>query len=232
MSPSLRNIWTAPDAFATSLLLAFADTYCPITEENGVRKMDTTAFQWHPGAILLEIESDFDVALAQPIYDRLMTAIAIVTTDNFYKSLPDFIHYCNVLAGDSYDPRYWNPAEALEVAWAINEVLLLDPPEEDDPFVPEITAYIGKVLDDEGIVTPPDVLRIAVRDDVGGKVHAAVGDDPAMASNVYQLEASRTEDLNNAIRQTMEALTAQLAALPLRQGSAQEILKNLSGVRQ
>lgn len=227
---SLRQIWTAPDAFATSLLLAFVDTYCPIELRGEERVMNTEALNWHPGAILLEVERHFGVSLSQPIYDRLMAAIAIVTTDTFYKSLPDFIHWCNVLAGDSYDPRYWNPAEALEIAWAINEVLLLDPPEEDEPFVPEIVAYIGKALDDEGIVNPPDVLRIAIRSgDIGSQIHATVGDDPAMAQNVYQMENSRTEAINDALRQTLAALTAQLAQLPLQNGSAQEILKSLRG---
>lgn len=187
--------------------------------------------EWLPETLCLEIQDDFQVPLQEPLLSRVLTGFAILTTDDFYKSLPDFVMHCNILSGDSFNPDMWDPADAGECAWGITEAMLLSPPEEDDeePFAPEITAYIGAVLDSEGIMTAPDVLRIAVRSqpdfDLG-----AFAEDPELGGAVTQFENSKSEEINQLIMTGMQKMMSQLQELPLENGSADNILQKIQSL--
>lgn len=210
------SVWTDPNSFGFSMLVVFLDTY------------GTEGLQWEPTTIAMEIEADFQVCLSQANFDRLLAAIQILTTDSFYKSLPDFINFCNILSGDTYDPRMWDPAETDEIAWGITEALIIDVPDEEDPFSDEILAYIGKALDDEGIMNPPDILRLAIRDGVNTmRVQNDYTDDPEMFAAIYGAEASKTDSINELIRNRLKALSDQLQGLQLRTGNAKDVISGL-----
>jgi hypothetical protein len=187
------------------------------------------ALTWDPTTISMEVEEEFDVDLPQLALDKLMVSIQLLTTNRFYKSLPDFISFCNVLSGDPYRPDMWDPADAEEVAWGVTEALLVEPPEDQDPepFTDEIRAYIGAVLDSEGLVNPPDILRIALRQ---ARVSPSIGDfsdDPMMFNAVYDLEEGKRQDIEQSIRLKTKLLVAQLRALNLKNGSAEQVAQML-----
>lgn len=209
-----NQVWTDPASFGFTLLVVFLDTY------------GTEGLSWEPATIAMEIESDFQVDLPQANFDRLMTAIQILTTDSFYRSLPDFVAFCNILSGDTYDPRVWDPAESDEIAWGITEALIIDFPEDDDPFSNEVLAYIGKALDDEGIMNPPDILRLAIRDS-NMRVQDDYTDDPEMFAAIYGAESSKTDSINALIRDRLAALSEQLSRLQLRTGNAKNVISGL-----
>jgi len=214
MSKNLtQEAWTNPDTFSVILLTLFLDAF------------GTEALQWDPATVALEIEDEFNVDLPQTALDKLMVAIQILTTDRFYRSLPDFISFCNVLDGEEYRPDVFDPADAEEVAWGITEAALINPPEdaEEATFSDEIRAYIGTVLDNEGILNPPDILRIALR---AARISPALedfSDDPMMFNAVYDLEAGKTEDINRTIVLRTKMLAAQLQALNLKNGDAKQV---------
>ena len=214
---NLAEALTGSGTYTTVLITIFVETY------------GTEGFQWSPETIQMELEEDFNVTMPRANLDRLMTGINLLLSDDFYKSLPDFVNYCNILSGDTYDPRSFDPADAVECAWGITESLMLNPPDDDDdePFAEEIVAYIGKVLDDEGIINPPDVLRIAVRDTDNSQVIGEFSDDPVMYNAMHDFEASKTEDINNAIRTHIRRLGDQLEALPLRIGQTKGVVNQM-----
>lgn len=213
----LQEAWTSRETFATVLLTLFLDRF------------GMEALEWDPSTVALEIEQEFDVDLSQMSLDKLMTAVHILTTDRFFKSLPDFIAFCNVLSGDTYNPGVFDPADAEEVAWGITEALLIAPPDEQDPepFGDEIRAYIGGVLDKEGIINAPDVLRIALRKARIAPSIQDFSDDPEMFSAIYDVEAGKTEDINQTIKTKTQILAAQLAALQLNNGTTKQVAKML-----
>ena len=187
------------------------------------------ALSWDAATITLEIEEEFDVELPQLSLDKLLVAVQLLTTDQFFKSLPDFINFCNVLCGDTYRPDMWDPADAEEVAWGITESLLISPPDDEDPepFTAEIRAYIGAVLDSEGIINAPDILRVALR---AARISPSIqdfSDDPQMFSAVYDVEAGKTEDINQSIRLKTGLLIKQLAALDLQNGNTESVVELL-----
>jgi hypothetical protein len=213
----MRDLWKSPDTFASVLLAAYLDRF------------GTEALDWDPTTATLEIEDEFDVDLPQESLDKLMVAIQILTTDRFYRNLPDFIAFCNVLSGDEYRPDMWDPADAEEVAWGITEALVIYPPEDDDlePFNEEIRTYIGSVLDAEGIINPPDILRIALRQ---ARVSPSVedfSDDPTMFNAVYDLEEGKKEDINRAIITRTQMLSDQFSQLQLVNGKTDAVAKLL-----
>jgi hypothetical protein len=219
MSTIAQEAWKSRETFASVLLTLFLDKF-------GIEALD-----WDPATITLEIEEEFDVELPQLALDKLLVAIQILTTDKFFKSLPDFVMFCNVMCGDTYRPDMWDPADAEEVAWGITEALLISPPEDDDkePFTDEVRGYIGAVLDSEGIITAPDILRIALR---AARVSPSItdfSDDPTMFNAVYDLEAGKTEDINQSVRLKTDLLIKQMAALDLKNGNTEYVVKMLQG---
>lgn len=213
----MQEVWTSKETFGSVLLTLFLDRF------------GTEALEWDPSTITMEIEEEFDVDLPQLTLDRLMVAIQILTTDKFFKSLPDFVTFCNVLDGDVYNPETFDPADAEEVAWGITEALLISPPDDDDPepFTDEIRAYIGATLDKEGILNAPDILRIALRTARVSPNMEEFSDDPMMFNAIYDLEAGKTEDINQSIRLKTQLLVAQLQALNLENGNTDEVIRML-----
>ena len=215
-----KRVWQDLNSFATTLLTLFIDTY------------GTEAMDWDPMTISSEIEQDFAVKLDRAVFDRLMAGIVIVSTDSFFSKLPDFINVCNVLSGDSFDPTVFDPADAGECAWGMTEALLLSPPDDnvDEPFDQEIVDYIGEALKDEGILTPPDILKIGLKSDYQdliSRVQYDFSDDPEMFNAIFDTEKSKTEDINGLVKARLTALVQQLNSLPLNNGDASGAAKKL-----
>lgn len=213
-----QEMWRSPETFASVLLAAYLDRF-------GAEGLD-----WDPTTATLEIEQEFDVDLPQQSLDKLMVAIQILTTDRFYKNLPDFITFCNVLSGDEYRPDMWDPADAEEVAWGITEAMIIYPPEENElePFSDEIRAYIGAVLDNEGMVNPPDILRIALRTARVSPNIDDFSDDPTMFNAIYDLEEGKKEDINRTIIMRTQQLAAQFKAVQLVNGKTDSVVELLA----
>jgi hypothetical protein len=213
----MKSLWTSPQTFASILLTVFLDRF------------EMEGLGWDPNTITLELEEEFDVDLPQCVLDKLMAAISIMTSDTFYRSLPDFIMFCNVLSGDTYRPDMFDPADSAEVAWGITEGLLISPPDDaqDGPFSEEIRAYIGAVLDQEGIINAPDVLQIALRKANVSDAANQFSDDPAMFNAVYDVEAGKSAEINSIITEKVKMLLGQLRAIQLKNGNTMTVAKTL-----
>lgn len=157
-----------------------------------------------------------------------MAAICILTSDDFYKNLPRFIQLCNVLADDTFNPLVFDPADSFEMAWAITEAMLLSPPEEDEPFTDEIRYYIGHMLSEEGVVNPPDVLRIAIQDVSIEDPLAGDTEDPTMYAAFYESQRSKSEEITAMLKQQINELFEQLQSLVLSEGDVGDLFGRMS----
>lgn len=152
-----------------------------------------------------------------------MAAVEIVTTDSFYKDLPSFIRLCNILYNGLFDPEVFDPADAMEIAWGITETLIIWPPgrNEEKPFADQIVQYIGMALKEEGILVPPDVLRLGVADNSEWeKVQMQYSDDPQMFASIYAIEKDKTNEINAEVKTRLSMLITELEKLPLDNGNA------------
>lgn len=214
----MQAMWTSPQTFGSVLLTVFLDRF------------GTEALDWDPNTIVLEVEEEFDADLPQCVLDKLMVAISILTSDTFYRSLPDFITFCNVLSGDTYRPDTFDPADSDEIAWGITEGLLISPPEDEEagPFSDEIRAYVGAILDREGIINPPDVLQIAIRRPNVSDAANQFSDDPEMFNAIYDTEDGKSSEINGIVTEKVNMLLGQLRAVKLHNGSTESVVQTLS----
>lgn len=220
----LLSYWQDQESFAFTLLTIFIDTY------------GTEGLSWAPETIEMEIETDFGADLPYDNYEKLLTAIQLLTDNSFFVSPTDFCRACVVLSGHSVGNQFDLP-DAAEVAWGVTEAMLISPPDKDQNkiFRDEITALIGHILDEEGIINPPDVLRIATREqNLADRVNYEFSDDPEMFSLIIKFEADKTDAINYTVRRKMRALLGQLRSLPISlrnktEQIATKMLERLSG---
>lgn len=221
---AIQKVLTDPDAFATTLVTLLLDQY------------GGEALSWAPETIRMQLAEDFGAQMPRANFDRLMAAVVVLTTDNFFTSLPDFIELCNVLSGSAASPDVFDPADPLECAWGITEALLLSPPDEEDyaaggPFSDEICRYVGEVLNQYGYATPPDVLRIAMGNKPAAEIQHEWADDPVFSAAVFETQQGKTKEVEETIRENLDELIGQLESLPLTSGNAKGLRQRLRGRR-
>lgn len=195
-----------------------------------VDQLGLEVLSWDPETISLEMADLLGTPLPAPCLDKLMTAIELETTDKFYKDLPSFIRICNTLYNGTFDPAVFDPADAVEIAWGITEALLIWPPDQNDesPFTDQIIGYIAAALDNEGIMLPPDVLRLGTRDKrMWESVQMGFSDDPAMFTAIYGVEKARTDEINSIVKTRLAQILTLLNELPLDSGSAEGAVKRM-----
>lgn len=216
----VKQLLETDEAFATTLMAIVLDQY-------GVE-----ALQWTPQTIVAELRDDFGATLSEENVAKLGAAMTLLTSDDFYKRLPRFVTLCNALAGGASSDDF-EKADAAECAWALVEGTLIDPPppeeEDPEPFVPEIRRYLGAVLDEEGIVNPPDMLRLAIRDTPSGEPDYSGFDleNPSMFAAEYGVAADRAAEIAEMVQTNLRSLFSQLAQLPLKNGNGRQLLEQL-----
>jgi hypothetical protein len=89
------------------------------------------------------------------------------------------------------------------------------------------------VLESEGILTPPDILKIAKVDDRRLKnLHNDFSDDPEMYGAIWANQEDKTEDINDLVKGRLMLMVNQLAGLSLKNGSTADVAKKmLSGLQ-
>lgn len=216
-----KQVWLSEQSYATTLLLCYIDTY------------GSEGLEWDPMTIRHEIEEDFGIKLPNKSFNKLMAAINIATTDQFYTSLPDFIDLCNVLSGDVLDPRWFDPADPGECAWGMTEAMFISPPdrEDDNPFSQDIVGYIAEAVKSHGIQNPPDILKIGLRDDaaqIAENVAQTFSDDPEMYSAIWKVQQEKSEEIRSYVKQNLSSLVDQIGKLQLNNGNAADAVKKLA----
>lgn len=215
---AFRDIWTSPKSFTTTLVTSLVDHY------------GTECFEWLPMTIRKELQSDLGIEIPSLNFDRAMVGVQLITSDYFYKSLPSFNEYCQVLAGHSVHYDTFSMADALDIAWGITEGVLLSPPDDgdDEPFSEEIIGFIGQVVKSEGILDPPDVLKIGqIGQELASQVRFNFSDDPEMFSAIWKQEQSKGEEITAIVKEGIVNLVLQLEKLELINGQTADISKKL-----
>lgn len=208
-----QQLFQGQDSFATSLVALMIDEF------------GTEFLEWTPYTIRLEIVDNFRVKPSALNFNLLMAGVHLLTQDSFYKSLPDFNEIVQILSGELTHPGLFSPADAASCAWGITEALLLAPPDNlNDAFSVEVQAFVGEVLRDEGILTPPDVLKIGHFDRaVMQQIKFDFSEDPEMFEAIYGAEQNKTEAINHFVKTRLRALVEQLQMLPLRNGKIEQV---------
>ena len=178
----LKLVFEDPENYATTLLIAATDLYGP------------DLLTWAPETIRLELKEDVGATIPDENLDKLMASIAILTSDAFYKDVSKFIQLCNVLSGDTLEIEVFDPADSAEMAWGMTEAMILSPPEDPEPFTDEIRFYMGHAIAEDGILSPPDVLGVAIMDNQDDPLNN-LSDDPSMYEAFYATQQGKSQEI-------------------------------------
>jgi hypothetical protein len=227
--PSHKSIAAAfsdPSSCGLTLLLSLINAYGgePFAGGGDPEDEDPEHDGWSPETIAWQVRQDFQATLTPAQLGKLIAAIVVFSEPHrFYSNLRDFMDLANALNGDSYDPGVLDLVSPAEAAWAIYEAMLIeqlifeptDDPEAGVPeFDQEIRGYLSKAMDDEGIVNPPDVLRIAEHDpDRMARIAGDFSDDPAMFAAIVEAEDARSRGITLELKARLHRLFQQLARL-------------------
>ena len=199
----------SPETFATTLLVLAIDEYT------------NDVLDWSPQTIRLELHDDFGPMLDENA-DKLFAAISVLTSDDFFRRPGRFVSLVNAITGSGMSVGAFDPATSRECAWAITEAILLAPPDNpEDIFADEIRHYVGLTLAADGIVTPPDILRLAVMPAKAD--YGSFSTDPAMFAAEFQGQQSESAEIEEMVKANLQALISELASLPLQAGDARSL---------
>lgn len=188
--------------------------------------------QWDPEAIRMELDEALGTKLPEYSLNRLMAAIELVTSDVFYRDLPTFNRLCVALFHGILIVETFEPADAIDIAWGITEAMLIWPPDPKDesPFSEDIIAYIAAEMKNEGIMMPPDVLRLGGGDGkLWEKVQMDFSDDPGMFASIYAIERARTDEINALVKAKLRNVLDLLNELPLNTGDTKGAVERMFG---
>jgi hypothetical protein len=201
LSP-LRKKLEDPDTAATVLLIILIDRW------------GTEFFDWEPQTVDLQTEADFGAVMPQTNKDKVWALITYLTTDRFTHNLDLFVHTCNALSDSGADFQNYDPADVQEIAWCLAEASLLEPMTE--PLSPEITAYIGARLDEEGFSQPPRILAQYAPEPVPeSDVDETLAMDEIDFKSYWDGQALKRGQVDEHIRLRLHQLLQDVADLPL-----------------
>lgn len=212
-----REVLEDRGAFATTLVSPVIDQY------------STEALTWSPQTLQMEFHDDFRANVPQINMDKLLAGVNILTTDDFFRRLPRFVQLCNTLAGSELRPQVFDPASAAECAWGMTEALLLQPPDDDveDIFDDSIRYYLGEVLVDEGIRTPPDLLKLAIYPTANGEAEFPGALDPEGFAMEFEVQQDRGKEISDMVREKLQSLIKQLSSVPLQNGDVTDLISKM-----
>lgn len=167
-------------------------------------------------SVRLELQERFRVIIPPDNFDKLMSAVAVLTTDRFFTDPASFNDLCNIMSGMPTDIEEFEPPEPLEMAWAVYQARMIDPMDgakDDLDFSEEVKLYMGAVLAENGYISPPSQLREAILPDYAiNNASSFLADAsfmPALIENTQLLHS----DLEAGMKILIAELEQQLAVV-------------------
>lgn len=194
------------DLFASAALLILVDQF-------GVESMD-----WDPETINTELAERYSIDPSKSLMDRINAALALVTTDLYYRSLEAFTTINEAFANGPVSATTFNINSLEEVMFGLTEARLLEGGEEFDQrsFSHDISRYVGKLLADEGLARTPKIMKFAeFAEREADERNLALSADLVAAEAFWRRNDDSIGDLEELAMARLDQLFQQVEALPL-----------------
>jgi len=179
-----------------------------------VRRFGQDLLTWDPETIQLEL-SEATPNLLDSNYNKLMAAIRIATSDEFWTDLPSFLELCNALDGDFI--AGFEPPDLETLSWGIVEAAIICPPENlNKPFSLEIIGYIQEAVRAAGLENPPEVLRVGQPTNAWNEVIETFTDDPVMFEAINAVQTAHSSEITAAVHSNLQNLKKQLKEIGVK----------------
>jgi hypothetical protein len=199
---TIKEVLENPETPATVLIVVAVDL---IGEE---------VLQYDIDAIVDTFADVYKAQLPNNALDKIQAMQTIYTTDIAYHSVPAFIAITDALSGDGTDFENADMPHVADIAWAITELLLNDPPEGEleDLFSPDIKVFIRSILDIEGFTRSPKILKFA-----GDfkPVEGSFMDDEMIFGAHYSINSDLIQDVEDYLTQRAKLILDLIDLLPL-----------------
>jgi hypothetical protein len=217
----LQSIAADPEAFATTLLVLMLDRY----GDDEVGRAGVDILKWHPGTLRVALDELAGGEAPESNFAKLMAAITLLTSD-VLTDVDTFARFCCTINGDPLNPRILQVPSSEDMLWALSEAHLLDEVgNRDEPLSQEVRHYMGAVLEADGVVDPPDLLRLAILPVSGGM---DVPGRPDLAGEVRLAAGTRSQEILEDLHERVRKLFGQIAALDLRHGNVRSVLDRVT----
>lgn len=194
-----RQLFSDPRAFGTALAALLTGRF------------GTDWLDWEPETVGMEIADEFGVTdVPEENFDKIFAVGTLLKTDQFYKSVAAFHHVAGALNSTaSFD--LFDPLDPEELAWALYEALLHEPPGRDenvaDRFSPNVKAYVSASLEAAGVTGFVDIFRAVGR---AASTQTSFSDDPVMYAALRAKEESDAAAVRDELKERQGSLLAQL----------------------
>jgi len=206
----LKKVFESTDTYASTMLISLADM------TNGLEFME-----WDPDTIRDEVYTETNAKMPQENMDKIMALVMVLTTDSFYRDVDAFIHICNSMAGEGADFKTFDPAEMDEISWAVTELMLNDPKEDEkSPFDEDVEGYIANQAAVEGFIAMPKMLEfIPLLPKTDKSLEAAAELGAEMMGAAWEMNHDKTLEVEAEVEDRLREVIGQIRALPLEHGS-------------
>ena len=206
----LRKKLEDPNTVGTVLLIILVDSW------------GTEFFDWEPETLRRQAVADFGATIPPENLDKIWALVTYMTTDRVWNDLDLFVHTANALSDQGSDFENYDPADVQEIAWALSELMLLEPPAEGEEPSPDILVYIEAKLAEEGFTKPPRVLAKYVseppsEESIGETLEA----DAIDIKSHWDRQTEKRVEVDTFIRNRLHELLQDVAQLPLRNADDQ-----------
>lgn len=162
--------------------------------------------------------------------DKLHGLTTAITTDSFYYEPSIFNQICNALGGfdESVNFETFDIPDPEEVAWAVTEVYLNDPPEKGSEaefakrFAPGIITYMGEILVNSGIGRAPSALSFVPLPEPDLESDP-FKDDATLLTAYAGLQLSNTQSVDDYVASRMYQMWKQMQEAKLPSISAEKL---------
>lgn len=189
---------------------------------------DTDALYWEPEVLREELYALAKGSVPEINLDKIQALTVALTSDLPYYDVPSFNAICNAIGGsqDSVAFELFDPPEPEEMAWAVLEIFLNDPPMDNEKFgerfSPALRKYIGIVLEENAIIRPPKTLAFAELPEPDTEL--LFGDDPTLYKAYISLQEANKRAVDDYVESRLAQLKAELVGAQLQNGDVDKAI--------
>ena len=181
-----------------------------------IDRFGTEVFSWDPTTLSLEMRGAFGEEPEDELFDRILAAIGLMTSNAFFVDLSAFMNTCNALNFGVVTSETWIPSDLDDVLWGVTEArLLLGDDFKENEFSNDVKRYVGMLLQEEGLHKTPSVLSFAKIDENIEEVYEEAGGDIIFEEAFNKEDKEREENIEKENLVKLQAYQKQMQSLPI-----------------
>jgi hypothetical protein len=193
----------------------------------------TDMLEWDPVTIDMQLSEDLRIDIPDGVMDKLNAASSILQSNLFHISLETFNVTCTALSRGLAITDGFTPASLSDSVWGVTEANLLEGNDFwSQGFGHNIARYVGVLLDQGGVYTPPKMLQFAeYPDGVQERNYESFSGDELEFRVFWDRQQELKNTLEGYAKQRMAELFNELASLPIKGMNKEFVDKILNNLK-